>query len=425
MLSTASRTPREWRAATERFWTEWIGRCTYGGRWQAQVRRSLLILKALTHAPSGAILAAATTSLPEKLGGSRNWDYRFCWLRDAAFTLDAFLAAGYLDEAASWRDWILRATADEFRDVRIMYDIDGRPCPAERTLEWLPGHSGSAPVRIGNDAAVQYQHDVWGQVLAVLRAAGEAGIARVPGQDRLEELLLDAARRHWQAIDHGLWEVRGPRLHFVHSKVMCWVAVDRTIRKLESPTAEPATPAWHLRRLRKAMHDDICAQGFDAKRASFTQAYGRSSMDASLLLLPRYGFLPWTDPRVVGTVDAVSKNLLRNGVLTRYKVSDSDENIDGVPGDEGAFLACSFWLVDALGELGRYAEAVALFERLLALANDVGMLSEQCDPATGALLGNTPQALTHAAVVTTAIKLGQGAAKARASQLDVRHLAAS
>ncbi len=401
------RDPRDWCAAAERFWTDWIARCTYQGPWAEQVRRSLIVLKALTHAPSGGILAAATTSLPERIGGSRNWDYRFCWLRDAAFTLEAFLVAGYTDEAAAWRDWLLGAVADDLDDIPIMYRIDGGRCLPEQVLDWLPGHGGSAPVRIGNQAARQHQNDVWGEVLAILGTAHAAGVPQVPGQEQLESALLDQLRRSWAQPDHGIWEVRGPRRHFVHSKLMCWVGVDQAIRNLEGRPAPPLPTLHELRELRRTIHADICKRGFDTAGVSFTQAYGSTRLDAALLLLPRYGFLPWTDPRVAGTVAAIRRDLTRNGLVSRYAVSDTAPNVDGVPGEEGAFLACSFWLVDALHGLGHIGEAVELFDRLMSLSNDVGLLSEECDPASGHHLGNTPQAFSHAGVVTAAVRLGQ------------------
>jgi GH15 family glucan-1,4-alpha-glucosidase len=419
------RDPRDWCAATERFWTDWIARCTYQGPWAEQVRRSLIVFRALTHAPSGGILAAATTSLPERIGGSRNWDYRFCWLRDAAFTLEAFLAAGYTDEAAAWRDWLLHAVSNDLDDIPIMYRVDGSRCLPEQVLDWLPGHRGSSPVRIGNQAANQHQNDVWGEVLATLGTAHAAGVPRVPEQEQLESALLAQLRRSWAQPDHGIWEVRGPRRHFVHSKLMCWVGVDQAIRNLEGHPAPPLLALHELRELRRTIHADICALGFDTARASFTQAYGSPRLDAALLLLPRYGFLPWTDPRVAGTVEAIRRDLARDGLVSRYAVSDAAPNVDGVPGDEGAFLACSFWLVDALHGLGHTGEAVELFERLMSLSNDVGLLSEECDPASGHHLGNTPQAFSHAGVVTTAIRLSQDTAGSHRPRLPAWEEAAS
>jgi GH15 family glucan-1,4-alpha-glucosidase len=401
------RASRDWCATTERFWTGWIARCTYQGPWAAQVERSLIVLKALTYSPSGGIMAAATTSLPERIGGSRNWDYRFCWLRDAAFTLEAFLAAGYTDEAAAWRDWLLDAVADDFDDIPIMYSVDGSRCLPEQVLDWLPGHRGSAPVRIGNQAATQQQNDVWGEVLAVLGIAQAAGVRPAPGQAQLERTLFDRLSSSWAQPDHGMWEVRGPRRHFVHSKLRCWVGVDQVIRNLEAGPLPPFGVLNGLRELRGTIHAEICERGFDTAQASFTQAYDSPRLDAALLLLPRYGFLPWTDSRVAGTVEAVRRGLTRDGLVARYTVSDTATNVDGLPGNEGAFLACSFWLVDALHGLGRTDEAVELFDRTMSLSNDVGLLSEEYDPASGQQLGNTPQAFSHAGVVTTAIRLSQ------------------
>jgi GH15 family glucan-1,4-alpha-glucosidase len=419
------REPRDWCAATERFWTDWVARCTYRGPWAEQVTRSLIILKALTHAPSGGILAAATTSLPERIGGSRNWDYRFCWLRDAAFTLEAFLAAGYTDEAAAWRDWLVDAVADDPDHIPVMYNVDGSRCLPEEILDWLPGHGGSTPVRIGNQAASQHQNDVWGEVLAILGTAHAAGVSRVPRQERLEGALLAQLRRSWAQPDHGIWEVRGPRRHFVHSKLMCWVGVDQAIRNLEGGRAPQLPALRELRQLRRTIHADICEHGFDTARGSFTQAYGSPRLDAALLLLPRYGFLPWTDPRVAGTVEAIRQGLARDGLVSRYAVSDTAPNVDGVPGDEGAFLACSFWLVDALHGLGRTGEAVELFDRLMSLSNDVGLLSEEFDPTSGLQLGNTPQAFSHAGVVTTAVRLSQDSAVSHPRLLPAWEKAAS
>ena len=390
-------------ATTSAFWDRWIGRCTYTGPWAAAVRQSLILLKALTHAPTGGILAAATTSLPEHVGGSRNWDYRYCWLRDASFTLQAFRAAGYVDEVAAWRDWLARIIADAPSDIQIMYGVDGARHLPERTLDWLSGHGASAPVRIGNAAAGQVQNDVWGEALDALC---RADAPRRSSDREIHHMLLEHLEASWQDPDNGIWEVRGPRRHFVHSKAMAWVGVDRVVRALEEEMADPEA-LRRLRSVRRTIHDEICHRGFNTSLRSFTQCYGSGRLDASVLLLPRYGFLPWTDPRIVGTVDAVQRHLTRDGLVLRYAVGAQRHNCDGIPGSEGAFLACSFWLADALHGIGRIDEAEALFDRLLSLRNDVGMLSEEYDVATGHHLGNTPQAFCHAGVVTTALRLSR------------------
>jgi GH15 family glucan-1,4-alpha-glucosidase len=384
---------------TAAYWDDWIGRCTYSGPWADAVRRSLIILKALTHAPTGGILAAATTSLPENIGGTRNWDYRFCWLRDASFTLQAFQAAGYQEEAASWSEWLAGMVADDPVGVQIMYGVHGDRRLTERTLDWLPGHQASAPVRIGNAAAGQVQNDVWGEVLDALHGADVADSAT-------HRILLAHLEDTWQEPDHGIWEVRGPRRHFVHSKAMAWVGVDRAVRALEDQNTA-ASSLRRLRQLRRKIHEEVCHRGYNKIRGSFTQCYGSSRLDASVLLLPRYGFLPWTDPRVISTVDAIQSELTRDGLVLRYAVGTSQPNCDGIPGTEGAFLACSFWLADALHGIGRTGEAAALFERLLSLRNDVGLLSEEYDITTGHHLGNTPQAFSHAGVITTALQLSK------------------
>ncbi|WP_433158509.1 glycoside hydrolase family 15 protein [Kribbella sp. CA-247076] len=392
---TSPTDPAQALAETAWFWERWIAKCTYDGPWADAVRRSLVVLKALTHAPTGGIVAAATTSLPEHIGGTRNWDYRFCWLRDASFTLEAFQAAGYLDEVTAWSEWLARAVATDPDDVQIMYRLDGGRRLDERSVDWLPGYQASAPVRIGNAAAGQVQNDVWGEVLDALPGADTA----------IHRLLRERLEDNWQEPDHGIWEVRGPRRHFVHSKVMAWVGVDRTVRFLEQQPDAPES-LQRLRNLRKTMHEEICHRGFSTALRSFTQCYGSQRLDAAGLLLPRYGFLPWTDPRVVGTVDAIQSQLTQDGLVLRYAVGDGRPNCDSIQGTEGAFLACSFWLADALHGIGRTDEAEALFDRLLALRNDVGLLSEEYDVATGHHLGNTPQAFSHAGVVTTALRLG-------------------
>ncbi|GIF01216.1 glycoside hydrolase family 15 protein [Paractinoplanes rishiriensis] len=392
---------------THRFWRTWINRCDYTGRWPEAVRRSLLTLKALTYAPTGGIVAAATTSLPEQLGGTRNWDYRYCWLRDATFTLQALLGTGYLDEARAWREWLLRAVAGDPSDLQIMYGSDGSRRLPEYTVDWLDGYQGSGPVRIGNAAAGQLQLDVWGEVLEGLHLSRQAGIVATDAAWDLQKALLDYLEGGWRQPDNGLWEVRGPRRNFVHSKVMAWAGFDRAVVSVTRQGLDGPVDRW--RAMRDEIHAEVCARGFDHERNTFTQAYGIGELDAALLLIPRVGFLPATDPRVAGTVAAVQKELCRDGLVLRYR--PDAEGIDGLPGGEGSFLACSFWLVDALYETGRRAEAVAFFERLLELRNDVGLLAEEYDPVGGRQLGNTPQAFSHVGLVNSARLLSGSATK--------------
>lgn len=392
--------PERALAETERFWTDWIARCTYTGRWATDVRRSLVLLKALTYAPTGGIVAAATTSLPEELGGSRNWDYRYCWLRDATFTLQALLGTGYEAEAKAWREWLVRALAGDPAELKIMYGLDGSRRLPEEELPWLSGYEGSLPVRIGNAAADQFQLDVWGEVLDGLHLGREAGLEADDTAWDMQRALLDYLEGHWRDPDNSLWEVRGPRRDFVHSKVMAWTGVDRAIHTVENHGLSGPVQRW--RALREQIHSEVCANGFDAQRNTFTQHYGSASLDAALLLIPRVGFLAWDDARVVGTVEAVQAELGRDGLLLRY---ETKHGVDGLPGTEGAFLACTFWLVDALAGIGRTAEAIALFERLLTLRNDVGLLSEEYDIAAGRQLGNTPQAFSMVGLINSAREL--------------------
>ena len=390
---------------TEEFWRSWIAKSTYDGPWADAVHRSLITLKALTYAPTGAIAAAATTSLPEEIGGSRNWDYRFCWLRDAAFTLQALVGTGFIDEARAWRAWLLRAVAGDPADLQIMYGLDGRRRLPEYTLDWLPGYEGSGPVRIGNGAAGQLQIDVWGETLDALHLAREAGLETDEEAWALQKALLDYLEEHWDDLDNGLWEVRGPRRAFVHSRVMAWAGFDRAVRAVEEGGLDGPVERW--RAVRDRIHADVCMHGFDAERNTFTQFYGSEGLDAALLLIGQVGFLPWDDPRVVGTVDAVQRELSQDGLLLRYH-TDADDRVDGLPGEEATFLVCSFWLVDALHGIGRVDEAVALFERLLSLRNDLGLLSEEYDVHTGRHLGNTPQAFSHLGLVNSALRLARG-----------------
>jgi GH15 family glucan-1,4-alpha-glucosidase len=396
---------------TDEYWKEWISRCTYDGHYGEAVNRSLLVLKALTYAPSGGIAAAATTSLPEQIGGPRNWDYRYCWLRDAAFTLQALAGGGYTAEAKAWRDWLLRAVAGDPKDLQIMYSLTGRRRLPETELAWLDGYEGSRPVRVGNEAAGQFQLDVYGELLDGLHSAREAGLARDEDAWTLQTLLTEYLETVWRQPDSSLWEVRGPQQHFVHSKVMAWVGLDRMIRTSERAGLRAPLERW--RAARDDIREEVCSQGYDASRGTFTQYYGSDGLDAALLLIPRVGFLPPDDERVRGTIAAVQRELCEDGFVLRYR-TDADPTspegtVDGLPGSEGAFLACSFWLADALALTGEHDEARALFERLLDLRNDVGLLSEEWDPRTRRHLGNTPQAFSHVGLVNTALTLDRGA----------------
>ncbi|MFF5186081.1 glycoside hydrolase family 15 protein [Streptomyces sp. NPDC000345] len=383
-------------------WQAWASRCRYRGPHRDVVVRSLITLKALTYAPTGGIVAALTTSLPEEMGGVRNWDYRYCWLRDSTLTLGALLAAGYLEEAEAWRNWLLRAVAGDPADLQIMYGLAGERRLPEYELPWLSGYGDSTPVRIGNGAVGQLQLDVYGEVMDSLSLARFAGLSPRPHMWSLQCSLMEWLRENWRQPDEGLWEVRGGRRQFVHSKVMVWVAADRAVRALEQYPDLPGDLAgW--RALRDEVHREVCEKGYDADRNTFTQFYGSADLDASLLLIPRVGFLPPDDPRVAGTVDAVREELGHHGLLRRY--STDGTTVDGLPGDEGAFLACSFWLADALHMTGRTEEARELFERLVGLVNDVGLLAEEYDPVGRRHLGNFPQAFSHIGLVNTALAL--------------------
>lgn len=385
---------------TEEWWRRWMGQCRYTGRWQPEVRRALLLLKALTYAPTGGIVAAATTSLPEQIGGPRNWDYRYCWLRDATFTLQALLGTGFVDEAHAWREWLVRAVAGDPGDLQIMYGLDGRRRLPEFELPWLAGYEGSRPVRVGNAASGQRQLDVWGEVLDGLHLARASGLPTDDTAWDVQLALLDFLEGHWDEPDYSLWEVRGPARQFVHSKVMAWAGVDRAVRTVEHHRLPGPLTRW--RELRDEIHRSICTHGIDPARGCFTQSYGSKHLDAALLLLPRVGFLPWTDRRIINTVKAVREELSWNGLLLRYDPEKSD---DGLPGSEGAFLACSFWLVDALCGIGQGDRAAALYEELLELRNDVGMLSEEYDPTARRHLGNTPQAFSLVGLINSARQL--------------------
>jgi len=382
------------------WWEEWAARSRYDGEWPDLVMRSLLTLKALTYAPTGGIVAAPTTSLPEQIGGVRNWDYRYCWLRDATFTLYSLLVAGYEDEAAAWRDWLLRAVAGEPDEMQIMYGPAGERRINEYELPGLPGYEGSTPVRIGNAASCQFQLDVYGEVLDAMHQARRAQVPREAAGWDLQRALLETLEGRWREPDEGIWEVRGPRRHFTHSKVMAWVAADRAVKAVERFGYEGPVERW--RTLRAEIHAEVCRHGFDAARNTFTQSYDNPHLDASLLMIPLVGFLPPSDPRVAGTVAAVQRELTTDeGFVLRYRTDDGGD-IDGLPPGEGAFLPCTFWLADNLMLLGRRTEGRALFEKLADLANDVGLLAEEYDPVAGRLVGNFPQAFSHVSLVNSA-----------------------
>jgi len=394
--------PGELVGRTEQWWRDWMTDCSTGGPFESAVRRSAIVLKALTYGPTGGIVAAPTTSLPEEIGGSRNWDYRYCWVRDGTFTLYALMLTGFHEEATAWRRWLLRAAAGRPQDLQILYGIRGERRLPERSLDWLPGFRGSRPVRVGNAAGQQFQLDVYGELFDVLHLARRISSSQDEEIDAwpLQRALLEFLESAWTRPDRSLWEVRGEPRHFTFSKVMAWVAFDRAAKDVERQ-GRPG-PAQRWRRLADVIHAEVCRRGYDAERGSFVQAYGSGAVDGALLMLPLVGFLPATDPRMLSTVGAIERDLLRDGLVLRYR---TDDVRDGLAGDEGAFLACSFWLADNYALQGRHEEARALFERLLGLANDVGLLSEECNPADGQLLGNFPQAFTHVALINTAHNL--------------------
>jgi GH15 family glucan-1,4-alpha-glucosidase len=399
--------------ATDKYWTDWTSRCQSQGEWAEAVERSLITLKALTYTPTGGIVAAATTSLPEQLGGTRNWDYRFCWLRDATLTLLALMNAGYYDEAQAWRDWLLRAAAGAPWQLQIMYGLAGEHRLTEFEIPWLPGYEHSTPVRVGNAAHEQLQLDVYGEVLDTLHQARRGGLQTRDFDWAFQRAVLQHLEQVWERPDQGMWEIRGDPRHFTYSKVMAWVALDRGIRAIEEAVLEGPLDRW--RDVRRRIHDEVCACGFDRELGSFVQSYGSKELDASLLLLPTTGFLPPTDPRVRGTIEAIERRLFVDGFVLRY---DTHSSTDGLPPGEGAFLACSFWLVDAMLLMGRNAEARELFERLLGLRNDVGLLAEEYDTRARRLVGNFPQAFSHIALVNSAHNLGRATkpAEQRASR---------
>jgi GH15 family glucan-1,4-alpha-glucosidase len=413
--SPAKSDPGDALADTEKFWSDWVGGLKPLGRWSAEILRSLITLKALAHWETGGIVAAATTSLPEEIGGPRNWDYRFCWLRDATLTLFALMGGGCLGEATTWREWLLRAVAGSPDDLQIMYGLGGERRLDEYEIPWLPGYNGSLPVRIGNAAAGQVQLDVYGEVIGALYLARKAGIPADEADWALECAMIEHLESIWSEPDDGIWEVRGGRRHFTHSKVMAWLAFDRAIRSAEEFGIEAPLDRW--REIRNAIHAQVCEKGFDAKRNSFVQSYGATIVDASLLMIPLVGFLPPSDPRIAGTVAAVEADLIRDGLVIRY---DTGKANDGLPPGEGAFLACSFWLVANYAMLGRQDEAHALFERLLGLRNDVGLLAEEYDPIAKRQLGNFPQAFSHLALINSAYWLMDAGESTELNPIELR-----
>jgi GH15 family glucan-1,4-alpha-glucosidase len=399
---------------TMQYWSEWADGCGYTGKWREDVQQSLVVLKSLTYAPTGGMVAAPTTSLPERIGGERNWDYRYCWLRDATLTLLAFINAGYLEEARAWRVWLLRAAAGDPADLQIMYGVAGERRLSELTFDWLPGYENSRPVRVGNAATEQFQLDVYGEVLDALHQARVHELESSKESWALQRQLLGYLEDAWKEPDEGIWEVRGPRRHFTHSKVMAWVAFDRGVQAVER--FGRAGPADRWREVRAAIHREVLERGFDVELNSFTQSYGSKRLDASLLVIPLVGFLPADDPRMIGTVAAIERDLYRDGFVYRYAHDDEARDIDGLPPGEGAFLPCTFWLVDNFALQGRMDEAEALFRRLLDLRSDLGLLAEEWDPSARRQLGNFPQAFTHVALVNTAFNLDQ----AQTSALEQR-----
>jgi GH15 family glucan-1,4-alpha-glucosidase len=390
---------------TERYWKKWTQRCHRNIPWNDAVVRSLIVLKGLTYAPTGGIVAAATTSLPEKIGGVRNWDYRYCWLRDATLTLVALVSAGYHDEAKSWREWLLRAIAGSADQMQIMYGARGERRLEEVEIPWLSGYENSKPVRIGNAASNQFQLDVYGEVLGTMYRAHEAGIENRQTDWHLQVVLMNFLESNWNKPDQGIWEVRGGPKHFTHSKMMAWVAFDRAVKLVEHCGCAAAENLGRWKKIRDQIHAEVCARGYSTKKKAFTQFYGSDALDASLLMMPLAGFLPFTDERVRGTVVAIERELMRDGFVLRYR--PEEEGVDGLPGNEGVFLPCSFWLASCLHRSGRAKEARELFGRLLDVRNDLGLLSEEYDPVAKRQLGNFPQAFSHVALVNAAQVLGE------------------
>jgi GH15 family glucan-1,4-alpha-glucosidase len=385
---------------TEEYWTIWAKRCCHEGPWRDAVVRSLITLKGLTYAPTGGIVAAATTSLPEEIGGVRNWDYRYCWLRDATFTLVALMDSGYHEEARSWREWLLRAVAGSAAQMQIMYGVRGERRLEEFEIEWLAGYENSRPVRIGNAASTQFQLDVYGEVLDSMYRAHSAGLESNETDWGLQAALINSLESKWEEPDEGIWEVRGGRQQFTHSKMMAWVAFDRAVKLVEHCNCAGGDNVERWREIRDAIHEQVCAKGYNAEKKAFTQCYGSKELDASLLMMPLVGFLPATDERVRNTIEAVERELMEGGFVLRYRTEAND--VDGLPGSEGVFLLCTFWLANCLHLIGRKEDARALFERLLTLRNDLGLLSEQYDPRAQRQVGNFPQAFSHVALVNTA-----------------------
>ena len=390
---------------TERYWKKWAKRCHRKTPWHDAVVRSLIVLKGLTYAPTGGIVAAATTSLPEGIGGVRNWDYRYCWLRDATLTLLALVGAGYHDEAKSWREWLLRAIAGSADQMQIMYGVRGERRLEEFEIPWLSGYENSKPVRIGNAASNQFQIDVYGEVLGTMYRAHQAGIENRETDWRLQVALINFLESNWNKPDNGIWEVRGGPKHFTHSKMMAWVAFDRAVKLVEECGCTATGNVGRWKKIRDQIHAEVCARGFSTNKKAFTQYYGSDALDASLLMMPLAGFLPFTDKRVRGTIEAIERELMRDGFVLRYR--PEEEGVDGLPGGEGVFLPCSFWLASCLHRIGHEKEARELFERLLDVRNDLGLLSEEYDPVGKRQLGNFPQAFSHVALVNTAQILGE------------------
>ena len=389
--------------ATEKYWKDWAGYCEHKGKWKDAVVRSLIILKGLTYGPTGGIVAAATTSLPEKIGGVRNWDYRYCWLRDATFLLLGLMRLGFVDEARSWREWLLRAIAGSASQMQIMYGVDGERRLEEYEIPWLSGYEKSKPVRVGNAASEQFQLDVFGEVLDAMYQTHRSGIETDDAEWRLLVQLMKFLESNWDKPDNGIWEVRGGRKHFTHSKMMAWLAFDRAVKLVETCNCAAGENLERWQKIRDEIHTEVCQRGYNSDKKAFTQFYGTDALDASLLMMPLIGFLPATDERVRNTIEAIQRELLHDGFVLRYR--PKEEGVDGLPGREGVFLPCSFWLVDCLYLIGRKKDARELFERLLNVRNDLGLLAEEYDPKSKRQLGNFPQAFSHVALVNAALFL--------------------